>query len=80
MSNAYRVLVGSVKGRDNLKDMGIDGRIYCTLFTFILMFTYITSLCLMGDLKWLGGVMGLGFGNDNLRYVLKMSLEPLRAA
>lgn len=34
LSNAYGVLVGSIKGRDNLKYMGIDGRIYCTLFTF----------------------------------------------
>jgi hypothetical protein len=47
LSNAYRVLAGSIKRRDNLKDMGIDGRIYCILFTFILMFTYIVtkSLC-----------------------------------
>jgi hypothetical protein len=46
-SKAYTVLVGSIKGRDNLKDVGIDGRIYFILFTFILMFTYIItkSLC-----------------------------------
>ena len=31
--HAYRVLVGSSKGRDNLKYVGIDGRIYCILFT-----------------------------------------------
>jgi hypothetical protein len=45
--NAYRILVGSIKGRDSLNDMGIDGRIYGILFIFIVMFTYIItkSLC-----------------------------------
>jgi len=43
----YRVLVGSIKGRDSLKVMGIDGRLYCILFTFVVIVTYIItkSLC-----------------------------------
>jgi hypothetical protein len=48
MSNAYSVLVGSIKGKDNLKDMGIDGRVYCMLFTFVSMFTYIITKSLCG--------------------------------
>jgi len=34
----------------------------------------------MWDLKSVGGVMSLDFGNGSLRYVLKISLEPLRDA
>jgi hypothetical protein len=39
----HTVLVGSVKGRDTLKSMSIDGRIYCILLTCLLMFTYIVT-------------------------------------
>jgi hypothetical protein len=27
MGNAYKILVGNLKGRNHLKDLGVDGRI-----------------------------------------------------